>query len=287
MTLFDVILPTRGRAHTIGFAIASVLDQTIGDFTLEVVGDGCDEATERTVRAVGDPRIRFSRFEKGSGFGYANRNAVLRRGRSPYVAYMTDDDLMFPDHLERARAALERPGPSLVAFRAAQVRFPDDLDPNFFAFDWNLGSLSDFLRNWFVGSANLVHRRWLFDRIGYWDETLFRFGDREFHSRARRAGEAIFRDEVTLLRFFAAQWDRRYALLAEPPQARYADLMRDPEWRRSVRRRAAEGPRGVPLRLAQARDFMGFALRSGPKFVRFAVRRPPGRIDTPPQAPLG
>jgi glycosyltransferase involved in cell wall biosynthesis len=287
VTLFDVILPTRGRAHTIGFAIASVLDQTIGDFTLEVVGDGCDEATERAVRGVDDPRIRFSRFEKGVGFGYANRNAVLRRGRSPYVAYMTDDDLMFPDHLERARTALDRPGPSLAAFRASQVRFPDDLDPNFFAFDWNLGFFSEFLRNGFIGSANLVHRRSLFDRIGYWDETLVRFGDREFHSRARRAGEATYRDEVTLLRFFAAQWDRRYALLSEPPQARYAEKMRDPEWRRSVRRRAADGPRGVSLRLAQARDFMAFALRSGPRFVRFAVRRPFRRIDIAARGPLG
>jgi glycosyltransferase involved in cell wall biosynthesis len=261
MTLFDVILPTRSRAHTIGYAIASVLDQTIADFTLEVVGDGCDEATEREVRAVRDPRVRFSRFEKGMGFGYANRNVVLRRGRSPYVAYMTDDDLMFPDHLELALAVLERPGPSLVAFCAAQVRFPDDLDPNFFAFDW------------FIGSGNLVHRRSLFDRIGYWDETLFRFGDREFHSRARRSGEAVFREDLTLLRFFAAQWDRRYALLPEPPQARYAARMREPEWRRSLRRRAARGPRGGRVRLAQGRDFVEFASRSGPKFVQFAARR--------------
>jgi glycosyltransferase involved in cell wall biosynthesis len=273
VTLFDVILPTRGRARTIGLAIGSVLAQTIGDFTLEVVGDGCDEATERAVLAIGDSRIRFSRFEKGMGFGYANRNAVLRRGRSPYVAYMTDDDLMFPDHLELALAALDRSGPSLVAFRAAQVRFPDDLDPNFFAFDWNLGFFSDFLRNGFIGSANLVHRRSLFDHIGYWDETLFRFGDREFHGRARRAGEGTFRNEVTLLRFFAEQWDRRYALLAEPPQARYADRMRDPEWRRSVRRRAGDGARGLRPRLAQGRDFMGFAVRSGPKFMRFAFHR--------------
>jgi hypothetical protein len=199
---------------------------------------------------------------------------------------MTDDDLMFPDHLERARAALDRPGPSLVAFRAAQVRFPDDLDPNFFAFDWNLGFVSDFLRNWFIGSANLVHRRSLFDRIGYWDESLVRFGDREFHSRARGAGEAVYRDEVTLLRFFAAQWDRRYALLSEPPQARYAGAIRNPEWRRSVRRRAEVGPRGARLRLAQARDFTGFALRSGPKFMRFAAHRPLRRIDTAPRAPL-
>jgi hypothetical protein len=283
VTLFDVILPTRGRANTIGFAIGSVLDQTIGDFTLEVVGDGCDEATERAVRAVGDPRIRFSRFEKGRGFGYANRNAVLRRGESPYVAYMTDDDLLFPDHLERALAVLDRSGPSLVAFRAAQVRFPDDLDPNFFAFDWNLGFFTDFLRNGFIGSANLVHRRSLFDRIGYWDENLVRFGDREFHGRARRAGEGTFRNEVTLLRFFAAQWDRRYALLTQPPQARYAEAMRDPEWRGSVRRRAGDGPRRLPVRLAQGRDFMAFALRSGPGFMRFVFHRLRGRL-TPRRA---
>lgn len=273
MSLFDVVLPTRGRAHTIGFAIDSVLGQTIGDFTLEVVGDGCDEETERVVRASGDPRVRFSRFAKGMGFGYANRNAVLRRGRSPYVAYMTDDDLLFPDHLELALAALDRSGPSLAAFRAAQVRFPDDLDPNFFAFDWKLGPLSAFLRDWFIGSANLVHRRTLFDRLGYWDESLFRFGDREFYNRARRAGESIFLDEVTLLRFFAAQWDRRYADLPEVPQARYARRMLDPEWRRRLRLRAARGPRGIRLRRAQVKDFAAFAARSGPKFLRFVLRK--------------
>ena len=276
MTLFDVILPTRSRPHTIAFAIDSVLRQTVADFTLEVVGDGCDDETERVVLGADDPRVRFSRFPKGMGFGYAHRNTVLRRGRSPYVAYMTDDDLLFPDHLERALSALERPGPSLAAFRAAQVRFPDDLDPNFFAFDWKLGRLSRFLRDWFIGSANLVHRRSLFDRVGYWDENLSRFGDREFYNRARRAGESVYFDEVTLLRFFALQWDRRYASLPEPPQARYARLMRDAEWRRQVRLRAVRGPRGIRLRAEQARDFAAFAWRSGPKFLRFVGRKASG-----------
>ena len=255
MTLFDVILPTRGRARTIGFAIGSVLAQTIGDFTLEVVGDGCDEATERAVRAIGDPRIRFSRFEKGMGFGYANRNAVLRRGRSPYVAYMTDDDLMFPDHLELALAALDRSGPSLVAFRAAQVRFPDDLDPNFFAFDWKLGFFSDFLRNGFIGSANLVHRRSLFDRIGYWDETLFRFGDREFHGRARRAGEGTFRNDGRCCDSLRRNGTGAGAL-PEPPRR---GTPTGCGIRNGAVREAARAGTGRRVRLVQGRDFMGFA----------------------------
>ena len=282
MTAFDVVLPTRGRPHTIGFAIASVLDQTAEDFRLHVVGDGCDAETERRVRSFTDPRISFTRFPKGMGFGYGNRNAVLREGSAPYVAYMTDDDLMLPDHLERGRAALEAGAPGLVAFRCAQVRFPDDLDPFFFPFDWRLPVAGAFLRNWFIGSANLVHRRSLFDRIGYWDASLFRFGDREFYRRARLAGEARYDDETTLLRFFAAEWDGRYASVAEPPQKRYLERIRDPGWVAALRARVRNGRRGFGARSRQARDFLRFAARSGPRFARFALRRR-AAIDAPPE----
>ncbi len=272
MTLFDVVLPTRGRPHTIGFAIASVLDQTEPDFRLHVVGDGCDEETERIARSAADPRVSFRRFPKGEGFGYGNRNAVLRASSAPYVAYMTDDDLMFPDHLALARAALEEGPAGLVAFRCAQVRFPDELDPFFFPFDWRLPVLGGFLRNWFVGSANLVHRRSLFERIGYWDASLLRFGDREFYRRARAADEASYSEETTLLRFFAAEWDARYAGLPEPPQGRYLARIRDSEWLRELRGRVVNEPRGIPARAGQIRDFLRFASRSGPKFARFALR---------------
>ena len=281
MTVFDVLLPTRGRSHTIGPAISSVLGQTERDFRLRVVGDGCDEETERVVRAFPDPRISFTRFPKGGGFGYGNRNAVLREGDAPFVAYMTDDDLMFPDHLALARAALEASAAGLAAFRCAQVRYPDDLDPFFFPFDWKVPGLGGFLRNWFVGSANLVHRRSLFDRIGYWDASLQRFGDREFYRRARLAGEAIDSGETTLLRFFAAEWDARYASVAEPPQERYLERIRDPDWVRDLRSRVRTGPRGIRTRIAQGRDFLRFAARSGPKFARFAVRRR-APVDVPP-----
>src|SRR5258708_5874871 len=167
MQLFDVILPTSRRPHTVPYAIASVLDQTVRDFTLHVVGDGCDSRTEEIVRSFGDPRVRFRRFPKGAGFGYGHRNAVLREGNAPLVAYMTDDDLLFPDHLELGLRVLEDPGLSLAAFRSAQVRYPDVLDLHFFAFDWRLGAASRFLTRWFIGSANIIHRRALFDRIGY------------------------------------------------------------------------------------------------------------------------
>jgi hypothetical protein len=190
------------------------------------------------------------------------------------IAYMTDDDLLFPDHLERGWSAIEAENLGLVALESAQVRFPDDLDLHFFAFDWKLAALSRFLKRWFIGSANLVHRRSLFDRIGFWDSELVRFGDREFYQRACDSRErTAFLPGVTLLRFFAAQWDGKYGLLERPPQARYLERLGDPEWRRQVRQRAALPERPLAERIAQGRDFLSFALRSGPKFARHLAHR--------------
>src|SRR5262245_38196122 len=98
----DVLLPTHARPHTLPFAIRAVLGQTLRDLRLHVMGDGCDDRTEAAVRAVRDARVSFRRLPKALGFGYANRNVVLRETHAPFVAYASDDDLWLPDHLQKS-----------------------------------------------------------------------------------------------------------------------------------------------------------------------------------------
>jgi glycosyltransferase involved in cell wall biosynthesis len=270
----DVLLPTHARPHTIGSAIAAVLAQTHARFSLHVVGDGCDEATAALVADCRDARVRLHRFPKARGFGYANRNQVLRASTAPFVAYANDDDLWFPDHLERGLALLQEARLDLVAFRSIHVAPPDTLDPHFFAFDWHLGAAGQFLRHWFLGAGTLIHRRRVFDRVGYWHAGLVRFGDREFFNRARRSGLPFaIRDEVTVLRFYAQHWDHRYRPNEAPPQTRYLPRLADPHWRAQVRAAAAPGARPLAVRGRQITDFSRFALRSGPKFARFWLER--------------
>jgi glycosyltransferase involved in cell wall biosynthesis len=266
----DVILATYRRPHTVAYSIESVLGQTHPRLVLHVVGDGCGDDTEAVVRGFGDPRVRFHRFPKAMGFGYAHRNAVLRETAAPYVAYMTDDDLWFPDHLERGLAQLRDPELALVAFRSIQVRFPDTLDPFFFAYDWRLGAASRWLRNWFMGSVGCVHRRSVFEVVGYWNDHLFRFGDREFYNRVRLSeAPSRYLDRVTVLRFYAQHWDGRYARMGEPPQKRWLARLGDPSWREGVHEALRSPRRGWHVRRRQAADFMEFGARSGPKFARF------------------
>jgi glycosyltransferase involved in cell wall biosynthesis len=272
--LVDVILPTHRRAHTIGYSIQSVVQQRYAAWRLHVIGDGCDDATEAVVRSFADPRIAFYRFPKAPGFGYVHRNTVLGQTSGEFVAYATDDDLWFPDHLAKAVSALERDGLALAAFRSAHVRPPDMLDPFFFAYDWRAVPGAQSLMRWFVGAVECVHRRTVFAEVGDWNDALSRFGDREFHNRVRASSlPTRYVDELTVLRFYAMHWDRQYSNLAEPPQARYVDRLRDDEWIERLRQSTRPRQRSLAVRRRQWHDFMTFGIRSGPKFARFWLQK--------------
>jgi len=271
----DVILATHERPHTLGYAIDAVLRQTHRRLHLHVVGDGCVPGTEEVVRSFVDPRVHFYSFPKAMGYGYVHRNHVLQRTTAPFIAYMTDDDLWFPDHLENGVRLLQEHTLDLVAFRSYHVQFPNELDPYFFAFDWRSRFATQFLRNWFTGSVTCVHRRSVFDRVGYWNDQLFRFGDREFYNRVRVSTvPSQWVDQVTVLRFYAQHWNHRYRDLKEPPQKTWAPLVQDPAWRERLRRQAAPGRRSLATRAHQWADFVRFAFYSGPKFLRFWHQRP-------------
>jgi hypothetical protein len=123
-----------------------------------------------------------------------------------------------------------------------------------------------------------VHRRSCFDAVGYWDDSLFRFGDREFYNRVRRSAvPSRFDPTITLLRFFAMDWDRRYGDFPEAPQRRFLALLSDPSRVQELRERASAGNRSARERFGQMLDFLRFALRSGPRFLRYVLHRAPAR----------
>ena len=104
-----VILPTHNHATTIGYAIRSVLEQTLPDFDLVVIGDGVDDHTRDVVNELRqvDSRIRFEDHPKHPRHGEVIRHQVLSEVSSPVVSYHGDDDLLLPEHLQEMVSLLE------------------------------------------------------------------------------------------------------------------------------------------------------------------------------------
>lgn len=102
MPLFTVIIPTHSHVASLTWAIQSVLGQTLQDFELIVIGDGAPQATGLLMNdwCARDDRIKFQPNTKGAGFGELHRHNALQSARGTLVAYLGDDDLWLPHHLE-------------------------------------------------------------------------------------------------------------------------------------------------------------------------------------------
>jgi glycosyltransferase involved in cell wall biosynthesis len=108
MTLVSVIIPTFQRCELLMTrALPSVLAQTHTDLDVHVVGDGTDEATCAAMRAVTDPRVRFTNLPHADypedpearwcAMGVPPINYGLDTARGEWVSILADDDALPPD----------------------------------------------------------------------------------------------------------------------------------------------------------------------------------------------
>lgn len=108
------------RQMVVDRAIASALAQSYERIEILVLGDNCDPETERAVRSVGDPRLRFYNLPHRGVYpsepsrrwyvaGAAPMNAALHLARGAWIAPCDDDDELTKDHvavlLAKAKAA--------------------------------------------------------------------------------------------------------------------------------------------------------------------------------------
>jgi glycosyltransferase involved in cell wall biosynthesis len=105
MPRFSVVIPAYNAARTIGETVRSVLAQEERDFELIVVDDGSADRTPELVAEIDDPRISLVR-QPNQGTAGA-RNTGIDRARAPYVSFLDNDDLWFPDYLREMGAALD------------------------------------------------------------------------------------------------------------------------------------------------------------------------------------
>jgi glycosyltransferase involved in cell wall biosynthesis len=101
----DVVIAAFERASMLAEAIHSVLNQTHTDLNLVVVDDASPQPLSQLLR-VDDKRLQFLRLERNTGPGGA-RNAGVKLGDAPLVAFLDSDDLWQTAKLAKQVAEFE------------------------------------------------------------------------------------------------------------------------------------------------------------------------------------
>ena len=98
-----VIIPTFDHGALLELSLASVLGQSHADLEVLVIGDGIPDAAREAVEAAVsvDERVRLLEHPKSPRTGEPYRHEALQHARGEVVCYLSDDDLWFPDHVER------------------------------------------------------------------------------------------------------------------------------------------------------------------------------------------
>ena len=204
---FSILLPTHNRAEVLPFAIRSVLAQSIEDFELLIVGDGCTDTTSEVIKSFDDWRIRWFDLPKAAYFGYANRNIALRQAKGSLIAFMAHDDLWLSDHLEILADAFKDKKTEIAYSRPMWVTPDGAIIPGTFDLRKNT-TLEAFLKRKRNGipAGTVAHRWTCFGKYGYWNESLSKCGDWDLWSRIIEGGERknfLYLDIPTCLHFRA------------------------------------------------------------------------------------
>jgi glycosyltransferase involved in cell wall biosynthesis len=103
-----ILIPTFRHASLLPYAVRSALEQQGASFELFVVGDGVEDDTREALAPfLEDERVTFFDNPKGERHGEAHRHAALAGARGRIVCYLSDDDLLHPEHVAEMCRLLE------------------------------------------------------------------------------------------------------------------------------------------------------------------------------------
>ncbi|WP_042403914.1 glycosyltransferase family 2 protein [Streptacidiphilus carbonis] len=121
--LVTTVIATHRRPEPLLGAVRSALVQTVADHVVIVVDDGAGLPD-----LPDDPRLFAVSLSRNTGTAGVVRNVGIRLTGSRYVAFLDDDNLWTPDHLELALGVLERPGGPDAVYTALRRVRPDGTD---------------------------------------------------------------------------------------------------------------------------------------------------------------
>jgi glycosyltransferase involved in cell wall biosynthesis len=189
--MVSVIVPTYNRPGYLARALASIRAQTYRDYEIIVVNDGGEDVA-RLCELFGP--VNYLALKRNMGLPTARNNGI-RRANGRFVAYLDDDDMWLPRHLEK-----------LVAFRL-KSRCRLVYSDSFYWFDESSYQLllsldyskEELHRQNLTPVCSILHDRDLWDEAGRFNQALPNHEDYELWLRMSEITSFEHLAEVTAL----------------------------------------------------------------------------------------
>jgi glycosyltransferase involved in cell wall biosynthesis len=214
-----IIISAYNRPKVLVFSIKSVLASDFQDWELIVVGDGCNEETERAARSFDDPRIRFINLPANTGSQSEPHNVGVREARGRFVFFLNQDDMYFPDHIAASIDFMERSGadfawsPVLLLQHSGSDTGPIDADSDRVTLD-GVAAGDRFDPRSFIISSSWVTRRETCLAVGPWlaaDKTRLSPSQEWLYRASKQGRRMLYHRHVSVLCIHSGV--RRYSYL--------------------------------------------------------------------------
>ena len=220
-----IITATYNWSNVLRFAIESVLWQTLEDFELLVVGDGCSDDSEEVVGSFHDDRIHWHNLPKNVSNQYGPNNRGLELARGEHIAYLGQDDVWHPHHLETLTHVLDETGASLAYSIAELIGPPPQITRSL------TGLALDGADHYelFVPPSSIMHQTSIVAEIGGWRDfrELRLPTDMEFLTRIRDHDKMVVpTNRLTVFKFPSTQRPNSYLEKPSYQQAEYVERIR-------------------------------------------------------------
>lgn len=179
----SVVISTYNRKDRLQRALDSVFTQTFKDFEVIVVDDGSTDGTEELCKSYDVQYKKITHFGKDT----RPKNEGIKLAKGEYIAFLDDDNLWRPDHLQVLVNELDRNPEVALVYGDRWLTDEDGEIPS------QLGVCSDYnpfllmQRNYIDTSDVLVRKEALFN-VGGFDETQKKYVDWNLWVRLNKYG---------------------------------------------------------------------------------------------------
>lgn len=178
--LVSVIIPTYRRTATLARAIKSVVHQTYNNIEVLVVddnepGDEYSKEVKNLIANLNYPQVHLVTQQKHKN-GAAARNAGIRVAKGQYISFLDDDDLWYPNKLERQVEVLSQKDKTVGGVSSIKIFFKRDTLTHI-SEKWETKPTQSFdilSKRLNIQTCTVLLRRECLDDTGYFNENLNR-----------------------------------------------------------------------------------------------------------------